>query len=193
MLDIRFIRENRDLVEKSAKAKGYTVNIENLLSLDDKARQKIAELQPLREKRNKLSEQSKGGKPTDEQIAEGKRIREEVVSGESELAQIVKTMEPLQRGVPNIIPDDTPLGGEEDNVQVKKWGEIGDKGFEPQDHLTWAEDRGLLDFERGAKVAGNKFYFLKGTLVELELAVTQLGMDLAKKTRLYADDSAAYG
>jgi seryl-tRNA synthetase len=80
-----------------------------------------------------------------------------------------------------VVPDDTPEGGEEANKEIKQWGETAERDFEVLDHLSWAEQRGLIDFERGAKVAGNKFYFLKGPLVELELAVSQLGMELAKK------------
>jgi seryl-tRNA synthetase len=78
-----------------------------------------------------------------------------------------------------VIPDDTPPGGEDNNRQEKTWGDTNPR--QAKDHMTWAEERGLLDFERGAKVAGNKFYFTKGSLVELEFAVLQLGLKLAKE------------
>jgi seryl-tRNA synthetase len=85
--------------------------------------------------------------------------------------------------VPNIFPDDTPLGDEEKNKEIKKWGETKEK--EVKDHQTWAEERGLIDFERGAKVGGHKFYYLKDKLVDLELALLRYALDFAKKQGFY--------
>lgn len=181
MLDIRFIRENKDLVEKSTKAKGYSVNINELLRLDDERKASLTKIEGLQAERNQQAKGFESRKPSDEQAARAREIREQINKETALLESFEKHRIDLLKNIPNVIPDDTPLGGEEDNVEVKKWGDTSPKDFEPQDHLTWAEERGLLDFERGAKVAGNKFYFLKGPLVELELAVTQLGMDLAKK------------
>ncbi len=179
MLDIKFIRENPELVAEKAKQKGYDVDVKNLLVLDKEAKEILAELQPLREKRNRLAERSKGSKPNDKEIIEGKELRKKIVNLEFALGEIVKKINTLEREIPNIFPDDTPLGGEEASREERKWGEA--KAKDVKDHLAWGEERGLIDFERGAKVAGNKFYYLKGPLVELELAVFQLGIDLAKK------------
>ncbi|HET6863671.1 MAG TPA: serine--tRNA ligase, partial [Candidatus Saccharimonadales bacterium] len=112
---------------------------------------------------------------------QGKKLKDSLAQLEAQLKPLSAEYDKLLREVPNVIPDDTPAGGEEANKEIKKWGEITEPDFTPKDHLTWGEDRGLIDFERGAKVAGNKFYFLKGALVELELAVFQLGLELAKK------------
>ena len=89
----------------------------------------------------------------------------------------------LLGAVPNVFPDDTPIGGEEANREERKWGDTTDKGFEVVDHVTWAEKRGLLDFERGAKVAGNKFYYVTGSLVQLEFALTQMALDFVIKQK----------
>jgi seryl-tRNA synthetase len=97
------------------------------------------------------------------------------------LSAVNEEYDKLIREIPNITPDDTPQGGEEANQEIKKWGDTNDKGFELKDHASWAEKHGLLDFERGAKVAGAKFYFLKSSLVELELALATFGMSIAKK------------
>ncbi len=183
MLDIRYIRENADLVQKKAEQKGYNVNVGRLLELDKQAMEKIAELQPLREKRNKLAAQSKGSKPTGQQIEEGKKLREQVVGLEAELGGLVKEIDSLGAEIPNVFPDDTPLGGEEASQEIKKWGEAEAKDV--KDHLAWAEKRGLVDFERGAKVAGNKFYYLKAGLVELELALLQFALQKAKTKGFY--------
>jgi len=181
MLDIRFIRENPELVAEKSKQKGYDVNIDKLLQIDENRRKLTGEIERVRAERNQLADKQKNGKPDAASIEQGKKLKDSLGQLEDQLGPVSSEYEKLLRAIPNVTPDDTPLGGEEDSVEVKKWGDIAQKDFEPLDHLTWAEQRGLLDFERGAKVAGNKFYFLKGPLVELELAVCQLGMELAKK------------
>lgn len=178
MLDIRYIREHADEVAKKAKEKGYEVDIKSLLRLDDEVVKKQAQAQPLREKRNRLAERSKGSKPTDAEMKEGKELRKQVVGLEAELAELVKKIATLKAEVPNIFPDDTPLGGEEANKEIRTWGKAEAKDI--KDHVAWAEGKGLLDFERGAKVAGAKFYFTKGDLVKLELALAQLGLKMAE-------------
>ncbi|MBX4197369.1 serine--tRNA ligase [Candidatus Saccharibacteria bacterium] len=180
MLDIRFIRENTELVEKSASQKGYKVNLQKLLTLDDNRRKLLAEIEKLRAERNQLADKQKAGQPDAQSIEQGKKLKESLGQLEAQLGPVNLEFDKLLREAPNVIPDDTPEGSEADNVEVKAWGDTK-TDFTPVDHLSWAEQRGLIDFERGAKVAGNKYYFLKGSLVELELAVTQLGMELAKK------------
>jgi seryl-tRNA synthetase len=181
MLDIRFIRENAQLVAKKSEEKGYKVNVDKLLQVDDNRRKLLAEIERVRAERNQLAEKTKGGRPSPEDAEQGRKLKDSLSQLEGQLGPVSEEYDKLLRDIPNVTPDDTPLGGEEDNVEVRKWGETGDKDFEVKDHLTWAENRGLIDFERGAKVAGNKFYFLKGPLVDLELAVGQLGMETAKK------------
>jgi seryl-tRNA synthetase len=180
MLDIRFIRENAEQVAEKSKQKGYDVDITKLLTLDDNRRKLTAEIERIRADRNELADKQKAGKPDAASIDKGKKLKDSLNQLEDQLGPVLEEYDKLLRAVPNVTPDDTPLGGEADNVEVKKWGETA-KDFKPLDHMAWAEQRGLLDFERGAKVAGNKFYFLKGSLVDLELGVTQLGMAIAKK------------
>lgn len=178
MLDIKFIRENAELVQEKAKQKGYDVDIKKLLELDKVVSMKIQKVNELREQRNRLAQKIEG-KPTPSQIGEGKDLREEIDVAEVDAAEEIRDLQELVKSVPNIFPDDTPLGGEEANRQEKTWGKAETKNV--KDHMTWATEHGLVDFERGAKVAGSKFYYLKGSLVELELAVFQLGLTLAKK------------
>ena len=181
MLDIRFIRENAELVGRSARLKGYKVNLDKLLELDKNRRGLLAEIEKVRAERNELADKLKSGKPDSQSVEKGKKLKNSLARLEAQLNPLSTDYDRLLREVPNVIPDDTPEGGEEANEEVKKWGEITEPDFAPKDHLAWGEERGLIDFERGAKVAGNKFYFLKGALVELELAVFQLGLELAKK------------
>ncbi len=173
MLDIKFIRENLELVEKSAKEKGYKVDIKEIIKLDDDRKSVLAVVEELRKKRNEIAAQMKGGKPSEELIKEGKAIKDELAGEEAKLSAAEEKVNALIKTVPNIIFDDVPLGGEECSVEVKKWGENKEKGV---DHLDYAVSRDWVDFERGAKVAGAKFYYLKGGLALLENALLQFGL-----------------
>lgn len=181
MLDIRFIRENPELVQKKAEQKGYKVDIPKLLAIDEEKLQLQREIEALRAQRNNHAETIKShGQPTEEQKNEGAQIKAELIRREEAYHIIARQWQERLAEIPNIFPDDTPLGGEEAGREEKKWGDFADKDFEVLDHLSWGEKHELIDFERGAKVAGSKYYFLKGSLVELELAVFQLGIKLAK-------------
>lgn len=173
MLDVKFIREHQAEVERSTREKGYKVDIQEILSLDDKRRKELAEVEELRQKRNEVAAQMKGGKPELALIEQGKKIKTELAAKEAKLAQSEEKVNALVRQVPNIIFDDVPLGGEEDSIEVRKWGENHTTGV---DHLDYAVSRDWLDFERGAKVAGAKFYYLKGDLALLENALLQYGL-----------------
>lgn len=173
MLDIKFIRENLDLVEKSAKEKGYKVDIKEIIKLDDDRKSALAVVEELRKKRNEIAAKMKGGKPSEELVKEGKSIKDELAKEEAILSEATEKVNNLIKTVPNIIFDDVPLGGEECSVEVKKWGENKASGV---DHLDYAMSRDWVDFERGAKVAGAKFYYLKGGLALLENALLQFGL-----------------
>lgn len=173
MLDVNFIRQNQALVEKSTHEKGYDVNISDLLALDDKRKSLLQSVDELRRQRNEIASRMKGGKPSAELIAEGKAIKDQLAAKEPELSKIESELNTLLKSVPNIIFDDVPLGGEEANLEIKTWGEKRKSGV---DHLDYAISRGWVDFERGAKVAGAKFYYLKDGLALLENALLQFGI-----------------
>lgn len=178
MLDVKFIRENLELVEKSAREKGYKVNIHEVVSLDDERKVMLSEIESLRQKRNEIAATMKSGKPDDALIEEGKKIKTELAEKEKALAKVEDDLTALLKTVPNIIFDDVPLGGEECSVEIKHWGENHKTGV---DHLDFATSRDWVDFERGAKVAGAKFYYLKGGLALLENALLQYGLSKVLK------------
>lgn len=175
MLDIKFIRDNADLVADHASKKGYNVDIARLLELDKKRRELGQKVDDLRKQRNDISEQMKGGKPSDELVSQGKAIKELLSGVEPELNQLDEDLQTLLFSVPNILQSDVPIGDESESVEIKKWGEQKTGAI---DHLDFAVKRDWVDFERGAKVAGAKFYFLKGDLALLERAITQFALDL---------------
>ena len=173
MLDIKFIRDNLELVEKSTKEKGYKIDIQKVLALDEKRRQELARVEELRRQRNENAAKMKGGKPSAELIAEGKRVKEELAGLEEDLTRVESEFKNALKSIPNVIFDDVPLGGGECSVEIKSWGGQKKEGV---DHLDYAVSRDWVDFERGAKVAGAKFYYLKNELALLENALIQFGI-----------------
>jgi seryl-tRNA synthetase len=178
MLDIRFVRDHADEVQENASRKGYDVKISELLKLDQSKRELQQQTDELRAKRNEIASRMKGGEPTDELVAEGRKVKDKLNSLEQELKTTDAKLNILLEQVPNMLQTDVPIGGEELSVEVKKWG-IQEMGA--IDHLDYAVSRGWVDFERGAKVAGAKFYYLKGDLAMLENAITQFALDFVVK------------
>lgn len=176
MLDIRYIREYADRVQESAKNKGYyDVSIARLLDTDEQRRQLQQQVDELRTRRNEIAGQMKGGKPAPELIEQGRALKEELAKLESNLRDVEADFQAQMDAVPNVTLEDVPLGGESDSVEVKEWG---DKRQSAEDHLDFATGRDWLDFERGAKVAGTKFYYIKGDLMLLENAIYQYALNL---------------
>ncbi len=173
MLDINFIRENREEVERAVKEKRYKIDLNEILKTDDDRRKILKEVEDLRREKNETATKMKGGKPSPELIKKGKEIKKELTEKEKKLSELDFTLKTSLKSVPNIIFDDVPLGGEEDSIEIKTWGEKKEKGV---DHLDYAVSRGWVDFERGAKVAGAKFYYLKNELALLENALIQYGI-----------------
>ncbi len=163
------------MVAENARNKGYDIDVNKLVALDDERRSLQQKVDGLRERRNQNAASMKGGKPDQATIDEGKQIKLELTEHEEHLAAADKEYNDLLGQLPNLVFDDVPVGGEEDSVEIKKWGEQTTGAV---DHLDFATKRDWLDFERGAKVAGAKFYYLKGDLALLENAITQYALNM---------------
>ena len=179
MIDIQFIRENPDIVKKKTKEKNQEVDIDALLKLYEESIEAKQQLDEVRQERNELNKKLKGSKPSKDLIEEGKKLRQKAAELEVIFNQKTAQYNDLRMQVPNMHADDTPVGEEADSKTIKEVGEANKRNV--QDHHIWAAEHGMLDFERGAKVAGNKFYYTKGALVELEFACIQLALQLAMK------------
>lgn len=178
MLDIKFIRENPGVVKEAAQNKNVKVDIDRLLSLDEEVVSLRQELDQLRQKRNENAEQMKGGKPSDEAIAEGKRIKEDIAEFEGRLNPLEVELLELMYYVPNIPEPEVPVGvSEEENVVVAEFGKKPEFKFTPKNHWELAQAKGWIDKERAAKVAGARFAYVKGDLARLHWAIIQFGMD----------------
>jgi seryl-tRNA synthetase len=174
MLDIQFIRENSELVREKSKQKGYDIDVQQLLGFDVKRRELQQEVEALRRERNEIAESMKGQRPSDDQVAKGREVKEKLVDLEHRFAAIDKEFLDLLKQVPNMPLDDVPVGAtEEENVVAKTVGEIPNFDFEPKTHAQIAEAKGWLDKERAAKIAGSRFAYLKGDLVHLQFAIVQ--------------------
>lgn len=174
MIDIQYIRDNAELVQRKTNEKGYKVDVQELLKVDGERRALLQEIEVVRARRNEIAESMKGGKPEQALIDEGKKLKETLAEQEAKLDGIETSYQTLLQAVPNPHVDDVPVGDETASVEVLQSGgqETG-----AEDHLDFITKRGWVDFERGAKVAGTKFYFLKNELAELELALTRFGLD----------------
>lgn len=173
MLDIQFIRENPDVVTTKSANKGYTVDVPQLLQLDGDRKTRITQIDELRSRRNAQAAELQQGKPSTEQITAGKQFKTELATLEADLKLIDEKYLGLLKSIPNLHADDVPLGGEELSVTV---AEHGNRDTGAIDHLDYMNGREWVDFERGAKVAGPKFYFLQGDAALLENAITQYAL-----------------
>jgi len=174
MLDIRFVRENPELVQENARKKGYEVDIAHILELDATKRTLSQEVDDLRERRNANAASMKGGRPEPATIDEGRAIKAELAEKEPALAEAEATFLELFKKVPNIATEDVPYGASEDeNVVAKEVGDPTQFTFAARNHADIANERGWLDKERAAKVAGSRFAYLKGDLVKLQFALIQ--------------------
>jgi len=178
MIDIKLLRENPELVKDSTKKKGYEVDIDLVLELDARKRQLQQKADELRSQRNEISAKMKGGKPEPELIQEGKEVKDKLASLEADLTLTEEEFSVVLGSIPNIIFEDVPIGDEDKSVEISRFGEQPTGAI---DHLDFCLKRDWVDFERGAKVAGAKFYYLKGDLALLENALTQYALDFVTK------------
>jgi seryl-tRNA synthetase len=184
MLDIKYIREHPEEVAQNAKNKGYTVDVNQILELDARRRELVASTEEIRARRNELS---KGGAPSSEDIALGKKLREELAGIDDDLGQVKTSLGLLLREVPNMALSTVPVGSSEnDNQIVKTVGEKPDLGFVPQSDAELGSARGFIDKDRAAKVAGARFAYLKGNLVKLQFAIIQMTLDILGDEKLIA-------
>ena len=185
MLDIKFIRENLAQVKKDAANKGYKTDVDAVLELDNQRKKLTYKIDELRARRNQISDLMKkaGGKPSEENIIEGKKIKTELAELESEFRDIDEKLNAGLNAIPNILQPDVPIGEEGEDKVVREWGidlaeqKFGSERVGAKDHLDFATNKNWVDFERGAKVAGAKFYFLKGDLALLENAIYQFALN----------------
>ena len=178
MLDINFIRANRQKVEDAIHNKAYEIDLDEILKLDDERKDLSQKIDVLRQERNQISAKMKGGKPDKALIERGKELKTELSALESKLAEVEPEYIAKLKTVPNVPEDDVPVGLSEDDNQVAEvCGEPTKFSFEPKNHYEIGQARGWIDKERAAKVSGARFAYIKGDMVKLQMAIVNFVMN----------------
>ena len=184
MLDLKFIRENPDIVKKSLKNRNIKFNLDELLKLDVEKRKILKESETLKAEKNKVS---KGGKPDPKTIENMKSISQKIADLDTKVGEIDKKLANFILNIPNIPHNSVPVGSPEANKEVKKWGELYKFDFNPKSHIDLGQKLDILDFPRSSKISGSGFCLFKGLGAQLERALINFMLDLHTKEHGYKE------
>ena len=181
MLDLKYIRDNAAAVEENSKNRGVEADVGLVVHLADRRSELIQELNELRQRQNQMAKSIGKERDPDARetlITESRITKERIPERETELARVEEQLREEHLKIPNMTHPDAPIGKDDsENVEIRRWGDPPDFGFEPRDHVELGNSLGIIDFDAGAKVAGSKFYFLRGDAVLLELGLIRYAMD----------------
>jgi seryl-tRNA synthetase len=171
MLDTKFIRENREIVEMAMQNKKVTdVSLDELLAFADKKKELGQKLDAINAQRNEASKT--------QNIEEGRKLKEEGSVVEAEFNEVEKKFIALMLKIPNIPSADTPIGNDDnDNKVIRQWGEPKNFSFEPKAHWDIGKDLNIIDSERAGNISGSRFSYIKGDLVRVQFALVQFAFD----------------
>ncbi|MBO8178795.1 serine--tRNA ligase [Aeribacillus pallidus] len=184
MLDIKYLRANFEEVKERLKYRGEDLtDFEKFEALDKERRELIVQTEQLKMKRNEVSQQiaqmKREKQDAEHLIVEMREVGAKIKELDEKLRDVEEELEQLLLSIPNIPHESVPVGeSEDDNVEVRKWGDIPTFDFEPKAHWDLADELGILDFERAAKVTGSRFVFYKGLGARLERALINFMLDL---------------
>ena len=192
MLDIRFIRENAEVVKAAMKNRNADVDVDALLILDDRRRAIVSESEALKAERNKISksigQMIKEGKDPESIKARVRGMGDQISDFDEELRTVETTLRKVMLYIPNMPSDTTPIGKDEnDNPVIRTWGEKVELDFEPVPHWELGEKLGLFDLERGAKISGSGFPLFTGRGAKLERGLIQFMLDLHTEEHGYVE------
>ncbi|MGG7622285.1 serine--tRNA ligase [Bacillus coreaensis] len=193
MLDLKFLRANFEEVKAKLQHRGEDLtDLGKFEELDRTRRELILEVEQLKSKRNEVSQQvavlKREKQDADQLIAEMKEVGDKIKGLDDQLRDVEETLEKLLLSIPNIPHESVPVGEtEDDNVEIRKWGEIPSFDFEPKPHWDVADGLGIVDFERAGKVTGSRFVFYKGLGAKLERALFNFMLDLHTEEHGYEE------
>ena len=192
MLDLRFVRKNIDLIRGMLKSRGMAIDIDGFVELDRRRREILGEVEGLKAKRNqllgKISQLKKEGRDIKGIIEEAREVSKVIEGLDKELNDVKEKIYDFLINLPNIPHPSVPIGKDErDNVVIKTWGEKPDFSFKPKPHWELGEKLNILDFARGAKIAGSRFVVYKGLGAYLERALINFMLDLHTKEHGYKE------
>lgn len=199
MIDPRLVRENPDLLRQTLKLRRMesAVDLDRLVAIDDERRSLSSEAELLREKRNRFSkeigEKKKKGENADEAMKEVQGINDRIKEIEANVPALDEEYNNLILSVPNTLDASVPAGHDEnDNKVVRTWGEKPSFDFAPKAHFDLGTDLGILDFERGVKLSGARFYVYRGLAAKLERAIISYMLDLHTTKHGYTETFAPF-
>ncbi|MCM3639498.1 serine--tRNA ligase [Sporosarcina luteola] len=193
MLDIKLLRANFDEVKEKLTKRGEDLtDLDKFVGLDEKRRELIAKVEVLKAERNevsqKVAEMKRNKENADDVIARMREVGDEIKTLDEQLHQVEEDLNYIMMRIPNIPHESVPVGdSEDDNVEVRTWGEKPEFGFEPKPHWEIGTDLNLLDFERAAKVTGSRFVFYRGLGARLERALISFMLDLHSEEHGYEE------
>jgi seryl-tRNA synthetase len=182
MLDLKYIRENAEAVQENSRNRGVEADVGLVVELADRRSALIQELNELRQRQNQMARsigKEQDPESRDRLIAESRAMKDRIPEKEADLSGVERRMREELLKIPNMTHPDAPIGKDDsENVEIRRWGEIPEFDFDVRDHVELGESLGIIDFDAGAKVAGSKFYFLRGDAVLLELGLVRYAMDI---------------
>ncbi len=183
MLDARFVRDNVQVVRDALQKRGYEIDLDEFLSLEEKRREIIRKVEELRNRRNVVSDEigrlKKGGGDATDLISEMKKVSERIKALDEELKGVDIKVRDFLLNLPNIPHESVPVGRDEsDNPEIRQWGKPEEFDFEPLNHWDIAETLDIVDFDRASKIAGARFALMKGYGARLERALMNFMLDL---------------
>ncbi len=185
MLDLKYIRENPDLIKNMLRRRGMDLPIDQLIEYDGRKRSMMAEAQRLRHTINVVSSEvadlKRRGEDAEKKIEEMRAIKNQILEAEMKTRDLEERVSEILVRLPNIPHESVPDGADEnDNVEVRRWGEIPRFDFDPKDHIALGLNLGLIDVEKAGEVAGARFYYLKDDLVLLNYALMKYALEFMK-------------
>lgn len=183
MLELKFIRENREKIEEMLKNRKSSLTLDEFFQLDEERRKILGEVELLKQNRNNASNEiaqlKKEKKDASQLIEEMSKVSARIKELDGELAGVEEKLKYIQMTIPNMYQDGTPVGEDEnDNVEIRRWGTPKTFNYEPKAHWDIGEDLGILDFERGSKLGGSRFVLYRGMGARLERALINFMLDL---------------
>ncbi len=180
MLSLQFIRENPDLVREALQKRQFSEPIDGILALDERRRSLLTDVESLKSRRNEVSKQiGKTGEKPPQVIEEMRQMGDRIKALDEQVGAIEEKLNDLLLRIPNNPHTSVPIGKDEsDNIVVRSWGEARKFDFPPRPHWELGESLGIIDFERGVKLSGTRFYVLKGQGAHLQRALISFMLDL---------------
>ncbi|MDP0488481.1 MAG: serine--tRNA ligase, partial [Fusobacterium sp. JB020] len=183
MLDLKFMRENKEKLEEMLKNRNSNLTLDEFIALDEERRKLLTEVETLKNRRNKesmeIAKLKKAKEDASELIKTMGEVSKKIKELDGKLSEVDEKIKYIQMTVPNKYHESVPVGADEDqNIEVRRWGTPREFDFEPKAHWEIGEDLNILDFERGAKLSGSRFALYRGLAARLERALVSLMLDM---------------